>query len=284
MHIKNKRMGRKHFGELQPKEIGLLTWAEKENIRYLVESDPETWTPETIAEAYPISPEGVTKLTKSKVKLRTLLDVKQHDEKIMQKIKGITSGAIPMTEELEKRLKIRELIPLKVGELGVNGADHLINGQPPVLGEFASLVAPQNSVPNEKSVQRISDGDFCPEYDLKQQLTQDELRKMMHLGKRFTFREFEENMKKGKADSLSADMKYMLGINTSKDSQFEQSEPGDIKILEKRDYSSLPSKVQKYKTPDDTGKVNLNMEGGDAYVYKPESGYEVLVLLHICFQ
>lgn len=49
-----------------PIEDNLLTWKAKEQIFQLRQSDPETWTPEQLAESFPISIEGVKRLLKSK--------------------------------------------------------------------------------------------------------------------------------------------------------------------------------------------------------------------------
>ena len=53
---KLKKVEKKYFPEEQ--ELNLLTWSAKEQIRYLHHTDPQQWTPEHIAECFPISPEG----------------------------------------------------------------------------------------------------------------------------------------------------------------------------------------------------------------------------------
>lgn len=45
---------RKHFKP--PKEPNMLTWSEKEQIRYLHQSEPEKWTPIVLAQSFPASP------------------------------------------------------------------------------------------------------------------------------------------------------------------------------------------------------------------------------------
>lgn len=49
-----------------PIEDNLLTWKAKEQIFQLRKTDPETWTPDRIAESFPISTEGVRRLLKRK--------------------------------------------------------------------------------------------------------------------------------------------------------------------------------------------------------------------------
>lgn len=48
-----KIVGRKYFKP--EKGINLLTWSEKEQIRYLHDSDQDTWTVEKLAESFPAS-------------------------------------------------------------------------------------------------------------------------------------------------------------------------------------------------------------------------------------
>lgn len=42
----------KYFKEHMP---NLLTWSEKEQIRHLASSEPDEWTPERIAESFPVT-------------------------------------------------------------------------------------------------------------------------------------------------------------------------------------------------------------------------------------
>lgn len=42
----------KYFKENMP---NLLTWSEKEQIRHLAEEHPEEWTPERLAESFPVT-------------------------------------------------------------------------------------------------------------------------------------------------------------------------------------------------------------------------------------
>ena len=39
-------------------EVNLLTWDAKAQMRYLHATDPDTWTPQQLAESFPISAEG----------------------------------------------------------------------------------------------------------------------------------------------------------------------------------------------------------------------------------
>lgn len=52
-----KIIEKKYFKK--PKEPNLLTWTAKEQLKYLNSMDPGLWTPEKLAESFPISVEGV---------------------------------------------------------------------------------------------------------------------------------------------------------------------------------------------------------------------------------
>ncbi|KAH8025716.1 hypothetical protein HPB51_010800 [Rhipicephalus microplus] len=53
---------RKYFKDLFPPETNLLSWAAKEQIRYLHNLDPSEWTVEKIAQCFPVSVLGAKKL------------------------------------------------------------------------------------------------------------------------------------------------------------------------------------------------------------------------------
>jgi len=290
--IKKQKMFRKHFRDFAQKEVSLLTWVEKENIRYLTETDPEQWTPEAISQAYPISPDGVEKLLKSSMKLRRSKDVKKHDEVVAQRIRDIKAGNVEMTRELEERLKIRDAIPLKVGDLGMTAEDMVELSYckvPKALGEFAQLVAPsekENSSKEEPEqvVKYIKDGEYYNPSELatinpeiKPEMTKQELRRILPARKLMTFGEFEANMRqKETSKSMSADMKYMLSLKSQ-----SSRNPGTENILSQNeielpndDNTSFPSKIKKYKNPTETGTVSVTVEGKEGYIYDPETGYQ----------
>ena len=57
--IQQKTIRHKYFKQYEPVEENLLTWAMKEQLKYLHATDPDYWTPETLSVAFPISPLGV---------------------------------------------------------------------------------------------------------------------------------------------------------------------------------------------------------------------------------
>lgn len=69
--VKNKYFKRK--------QLNFLTWAEKEQIRYLFEQDPEEWGFEKLAESFPADVETISKIIKSKWYPQDNSRISKHD-------------------------------------------------------------------------------------------------------------------------------------------------------------------------------------------------------------
>ncbi|KAK7484507.1 hypothetical protein BaRGS_00024263 [Batillaria attramentaria] len=80
VHLKQKIMARKHFKK--PQEINLLTWEAKEQIRYLHNKFPDEWTPEALAESFPVSREGVLRILQSSYTPRTQDEIVKHNIRV----------------------------------------------------------------------------------------------------------------------------------------------------------------------------------------------------------
>ena len=63
--------------------FNLLTWDAKEQIKHLHLNDPEVWTPEKIADSYPITAENARKLLRSNWSPKTLDELATHDQKVI---------------------------------------------------------------------------------------------------------------------------------------------------------------------------------------------------------
>ncbi|KAL3866788.1 hypothetical protein ACJMK2_044057 [Sinanodonta woodiana] len=81
--LKNKIIEKKYFSP--PKETSLLTWNAMEQIRYLNREYPDEWTPEKLSKSFPISPNGVIQLVKSKFFFKTEEEIIKHDQRIRWK-------------------------------------------------------------------------------------------------------------------------------------------------------------------------------------------------------
>lgn len=82
-----------------------LTWAEKEQIRFLHKDDPELWTVEKLVESFPATDEIIIKILKAKWTPRDMKRIKKHDESVKR------------TWELYKSNQLHEIDPSFVEHL-----------------------------------------------------------------------------------------------------------------------------------------------------------------------
>lgn len=59
-----------------------LTWAEKEQIRYLNKTEPKDWTPERLAESFPAVEDVIIKVLKAKWTPTNMKRIQKHDENV----------------------------------------------------------------------------------------------------------------------------------------------------------------------------------------------------------
>ncbi|XP_049872109.1 uncharacterized protein LOC126370976 [Pectinophora gossypiella] len=96
----------KYFKENLP---NLLTWSEKEQIRHLATTDPSEWTPEKIAESFPVTVTVVKKLLKYPWRPATKERIARHDASAMRNWKELKEGTLDISEDLRNHfLKFSE--------------------------------------------------------------------------------------------------------------------------------------------------------------------------------
>lgn len=284
--IKVKRATDKHYREMNPreKELSILTWAEKENVRYLHETEPEVWTPERLAECYPISANGVRRLVRGSMRLRTVKEVRKHDEEIVRRLRELREGKMEVTEEMERRLKIRGMVEVRVGELGRNREQILDTDVPEELGEFGRLVGGKKKEGEGMEGKRVwkecyGEGEMVEELEGKEkvvELSREQLAKIMPVRKVMTFGEFEKRMEKSGGGKMAKDLEYMLeGIEKGR------GEGEGVKVEEileglEKERGMDGKKVEKYRREGEHGGVvEVRLEGGRAYLWEQKTGYQV---------
>lgn len=83
-----------------------LTWAEKEQIRYLNKKDPNEWTPERLSESFPAIEEVIIKVLKAKWTPANMKRVQKHDEKVKQNWDLFKANEMKeLDAEVQKHLK-----------------------------------------------------------------------------------------------------------------------------------------------------------------------------------
>ncbi|VVD02068.1 uncharacterized protein LOC126975459 [Leptidea sinapis] len=89
----------KYFKESLP---NFLTWSEKEQIRHLANTMPNEWTPERIAESFPVTKNVVKKLLKFPWKPATEQRIARHDESAMRNWRELNEGTLNIPETLRQ--------------------------------------------------------------------------------------------------------------------------------------------------------------------------------------
>lgn len=89
------------------KQPNFLTWAEKENIRFLHKQDPNDWSPQRLSESFPATEEVICKILKAKWTPKNMDRIQQHDETVknnwqLYKAKKIDNLDPELLEHLEK--------------------------------------------------------------------------------------------------------------------------------------------------------------------------------------
>jgi len=70
----------------------VLTWSAKEQIRYLNAEYPDEWTPERLADSFPVSVDGVRRILRSTFVPRTSKEIDNHDRRTIAHQKVLSSG------------------------------------------------------------------------------------------------------------------------------------------------------------------------------------------------
>ncbi|CAH0399447.1 unnamed protein product [Chilo suppressalis] len=124
----------KYFKENMP---NLLTWSEKEQIRHLIATEPNEWTPERVAESFPVTVPVVKKLVKYPWKPATEQRILRHDQSVMRNWRELKEGSLGISDELRKHfLKFSDRIipPLNKKSIKVDIS------MEQKMGEFESIV------------------------------------------------------------------------------------------------------------------------------------------------
>lgn len=83
-----------------------LTWAEKEQIRFLNKDDPDAWTPERLSESFPAVKDVIIKVLKANWTPSSMKRIEKHDENVRNNWKLYKNGEMKgLDAELQNHLK-----------------------------------------------------------------------------------------------------------------------------------------------------------------------------------
>ncbi|KAF7267851.1 hypothetical protein GWI33_018978 [Rhynchophorus ferrugineus] len=93
----------KYFKEKFP---NFLTWHDKEQIRYLHNSDPEEWSIDKLSDGFPALPEIIEKIVKGKWTKKNKQKIENHDKTVIQNWYNFKQGKLNnIPDELKVHLK-----------------------------------------------------------------------------------------------------------------------------------------------------------------------------------
>ncbi|XP_045500968.1 uncharacterized protein LOC123698404 [Colias croceus] len=124
----------KYFKENMP---NLLTWSEKEQIRHLATTMPDEWTPQRIAESFPVTEAVVKKLLKFPWKPASEQRIARHDASAMRNWRELKEGSLDIPEKLRQhflKFSERSIPPLNKSSIKIDLT------QEEKIGEFESII------------------------------------------------------------------------------------------------------------------------------------------------
>ncbi|KAL6420484.1 hypothetical protein ACFW04_014467 [Cataglyphis niger] len=109
-HLKQQITNQKYFKEKEPR---FLTFAERQLICKLYESNSEEWTIERLSESFPVLPETIQKILHANWSPKSVEKVMQYDDVVVENWKKFRAGKLPVSARLNEHLmkfKSRKII------------------------------------------------------------------------------------------------------------------------------------------------------------------------------
>jgi len=131
----------------------LLTWMEKEMIKYLHKKDPIEWSIERLSESFPATTSVIVKVLKS----RTVYEpekIRKYNDEVTTNWKLLSKGQIQLDADYEKHLRTSKCdisMVMTAGErnlveqeISLNSEKSIALPKPTIPGEFASIIIDYN--------------------------------------------------------------------------------------------------------------------------------------------
>ena len=120
--VKHKILERKEKARLGIREPNILTWAARTQIRSLHEEDPYQWTPEVLADSFPVSKQTIVKILKSRWLPEDEEAIKRYDRDAHQnwlKLKADLEDSKRLDKSRENTMLVDEKISKLINAAGV---------------------------------------------------------------------------------------------------------------------------------------------------------------------
>ncbi|XP_064292515.1 uncharacterized protein LOC128675747 isoform X2 [Plodia interpunctella] len=238
--LRHRIIKEKYFKENMP---NLLTWSEKEQIRHLANTQPDEWTPERIAESFPVTVPVVKKLLKYPWKPATEQRIARHDTSVMRNWKELKEGTFTIPEDLRQhflKFSNRVIPPLNKKSIKIEVK------QNEDLGEFESIVrrcaAQEKYTQNNNSdeIKQIGNEDSNENHKTDKAFLKKDF-------KRVTLDELTERIKKRIEKGNNVDMPDKIILDTVKTNVPNSYAANFNKEIDFSTEDSFHNKVSEYK-------------------------------------
>ncbi|XP_023949608.2 uncharacterized protein LOC112054159 [Bicyclus anynana] len=152
----------KYFKENMP---NLLTWSEKEQIRHLAATQPDEWTPQRIAESFPVTEHVAKKLLKYPWKPATEERIARHDASAMRNWRELKEGTLDIPEELRShflKFSERTIPPLNKKSIKMDISEKKMGEFEQIIQRCASNENNKNDSNNSESSESNTDEETKP--------------------------------------------------------------------------------------------------------------------------
>jgi len=286
-----KIIERKYFKP--PSEPCLLTWAAKEQLRYLHETDEATWTPEKLAESFPISISGVKKLLKNNFCMSTEAQIENHDKAVYDRWKWLRSVGGPILAAINSKFllgkfdienaKCNKSLPLPSNEWQAQHQPKSIDRtmrSDELVGEFESLITEYRALCRKKDCnydEPCMDATDQTDIALSEPFITNKMAR-----RQVTFTEFKDNMQRHLlSKSIDDPEPYQKFKAWFKDNDVKEISNVTSKVEFEDKMSDLfEGKIQKFKDVPpldikwDVHRNVKNSDGKEGYMYDSNRGYQ----------
>lgn len=234
----------KYFKQNMP---NLLTWSEKEQIRHLATTQPDEWTPEKLAESFPVTVPVVKKLLKHVWKPATEQRIARHDQSVMRNWKELKEGTLSISEDVRAHfLKFSERT---IPPLNRNSVKKIDVTPEEKIGEFENII--RRCAANENSDQKT----FKQDYNTTKENEGEKMEKAPRDYKRVTLEELAQKIQTRLQTGQNVNVPDQIIVNTINDNAVLESKSVNInKSIEIFDNDNKNNLVQ-YQPENDSKDV-----------------------------
>ncbi|XP_026750016.2 uncharacterized protein LOC113510708 [Galleria mellonella] len=258
--LRHQIVKEKYFKENMP---NLLTWSEKEQIRHLATTQPGEWTPERIAESFPVTVPVVKKLLKYPWKPASEQRIARHDASAMRNWKELKDGSLDISKDLRQHfLKFSDRIIPPLNKTSIK-----IDVTQEKMGEFESII--QRCAANEKC--KVSDKENT-EYTDKQGTENNDIKQKTDF-KRVTLDELTTRIKKRLEDGKEINEPDKIILNTVNSNISEVHSEEVHKEIELFEENKEQNEISEFKEKDKNNDV-LSITSYPERIRIPKKAYK----------